>query len=135
MNITLWLISIVAVFTVFFLLILKYTKENNIDEKDIDKSLDVTKLLAIFIKSILKDKAEYNKVDLYCEIIIDSIEYIKVLNSDLTKTDKIIHGMQNVLNVAEDLNIELKDEDINMLRNILYIVYDFYLSVENSKLK
>ena len=135
MNITLWLISIVAVFTVFFLLILKYTKENNIDEKDIDKSLDVTKLLAIFIKSILKDKAEYNKVDLYCDIIIDSIEYIKVLNSDLSKEDKIKYGMENVVNVAEDLIIELKDEDIDMLRNVLYIVYDFYISVENSKLK
>ncbi len=117
-----------------FLLLNKYLKSKGIDDTQINQALDVTKLISVFIKSILKDKDRYSSnIDMHSILLIEAIEYIKILSFDIPKEEKIKHGMNSLINVAENLDIKLSDDEIFMLYDILSLVYEFYLKLEESK--
>ncbi len=117
-----------------FLLLNKYLKSKGINDTQINQVLDVTKLISVFIKSILKDKDRYsNNIDMYSTLLIEAIEYIKILSNDMSKEEKLKEGMNVLVDISENINIHLSDDEVFMLYDILSLVYEFYLKLEESK--
>jgi hypothetical protein len=129
-------IVLVSGLTLGFLLLNKYILSKGIKTESINQVLDTTKLVSVFIKSILQTKEKYNtNIDMYSALLIEAIEYIKILSSNISKEEKIKEGMSGLVNIAENINIHLTDDEIFMLHDVLSLVYEFYLQIEKSKVK
>jgi hypothetical protein len=127
-------IVLVSGLTLGFLLLNKHLLSKGIKNENINQVLDTTKLVSIFIKSILQSKEKYNtNIDMYSVLLSEAIEYIKILSFDISKEEKIKHGMNSLINIAENIDVKLSDDEIFMLHVTLSLVYNFYLQLENSK--
>jgi hypothetical protein len=129
-------LSIVVVLTTLFLLSRDYFNKLGYTDEQINNTLDTTKLVSIFIKSILKDKERYkDNIEMYSVLLSEAIEYIKILSFDIPRDEKIKYGINSLVNVAENLDIQLNDDEIIMLHGVLVLVYDFYLQLNKNKVK
>jgi hypothetical protein len=94
---------------------------------DIPEGLDVVRLAIEFARRVFADNFnDKNKIDLYSTLILEGLEYIKVFASDRDFEMKINMGMNNIVRVANELDVELSQKDILLIRDILKLTYGIY---------
>lgn len=116
--------------TILALLARNYLDKKKINKDYIDDSLDITKILVEITNTHLSkyfDNEE--KIKLYSLLILEGIEYIKVINEDITIDEKIKLGLDIINDSAQNLDITLNDEELNSIKSVLYLVYGVYSSV------
>ncbi len=94
---------------------------------DIPEGLDVVRLAIEFARRVFADNFnDKNKIDLYSTLILEGLEYIKVFASERDFEMKINMGMNNIVRVANELDVELSQKDILLIRDILKLTYGIY---------
>jgi hypothetical protein len=116
--------AIVLTGVTLYLLHLKGKRELVID---IPYGLDTVKITIDLARRMFERESENkNKIDLYCALILEGLEYIKVFASDRDFEMKIDLGINNIVKVANELDVELSQDEILLIRDILRIVYLLY---------
>ena len=123
-------LSIILISTMAFLLSKSYFNKLGYTDEQIENVLDTTKLVSMFIKSLLKDKED---MKMYSVLLMEAIEYIKILSDDIPKEEKIKQGIISLVDIAENIDIQLDDDEIIMLHESLIVIYEFYLQLKENK--
>jgi len=131
-NILIFFVCAFIVTGGYMFLLHKIKKNHAIEDNSIIETLDVLATVFEFSKNLFADKFEnQDQIEVYSELVIDAIEYMKVLSSDMTVDEKIAHGIDGLVDSAENLDIKLSDNDIEVLREVLKLAYKMHEAIVN----
>jgi hypothetical protein len=136
MDIYVALITVIVVgMTALILLATKYLKKNyNISTEEISKSIDLTKLIAMFIgQKLIENSFENEKAQKILPIIINSLEYIKVAKDNYTSEEVLKDALDMIKDIAWEYDIVITESETVIIETVLKLANDFYMAHETSK--
>jgi transcriptional regulator len=133
----LWFILGVVVVTGGSLYSYKLLRKNGYTKEDIDNSLNTTKLLIRFVTMTLSRKLKDSyKTLYYSDLVINTINYLQDLSSDIPLNDKINRAMERIYLTGKSFGIKLSEEEKKIIREVLVTAYDMYMTLDSeSKIK
>jgi hypothetical protein len=101
--------------------LVKYIKSHStITPSNIDDSLDITKVIVVFIGNALKNNNFGNtKILSLIPIIVDALEHIKIIANAKTEEEAINDGMDVVKEMTSTYGIKISEDELAIIESII----------------
>lgn len=124
---TIIIIAIPLSIAVFSILLGILFTRINIDKNKLTEGLDITKSIVSFIKLTLKDAGiDNDEIDIYSKIILETIEYVKVIPKDFNKEYKIQYAINYSIELCNSFELEINDDRKIIIETTIRSVYNLY---------
>lgn len=127
MNYEMFYIIAICFVTVFLGFLIRYSfKKYDIESKEVANNIDITNKIIEFAKTALISMkfGDEKEIENVSQIIIQSLNYIKGINEDISRDDKIKKATAYSIQLCSGLGIKLDKNKILIINNVIGLSYN-----------